>query len=490
MRTLPTVFLALLVIASPLVAQGGRQLFERYGFGWTRAGGYGTSIATIGDINGDGIAEIAAGDPSVLGSAGTTGGTGLVEVLSGLDGSVLLSLLPASVDAELGKEVAAVGDLNGDLIPDVAAGSRTHVVVFSGANGTELLRIAFGVTNLVGVGDWDNDQIPDLGALWSGVVLVFSGASGSPFFSISGPTFEGIAAVASTAPGTNHLVTRHSSFVQSFDSARQLLWWKSGYSTIDDAGDLDGDQRGDVIAQAVGGGMEVLSGLDGSVLLTLPAGTVASGGVDLDGDGTPDFAMGDGAGVRAYSGATGSLLFERASQEPGEALGFEVAMHPGASATTRPAVLATALGKFNGSVDAGAVSAIAVAAPGERDGTFLAFGQPCVVPVSMRPTPGLPTIGQTYCVRFDSNAFPPSIAFLLVGISNTTWAGQALPLQLPPTMVCSLYVSVDLVLPNGSPSFGCLNIPFSTFLLGAEIHVQGFSDFASVTNAATITIGN
>lgn len=108
-----------------------------------------------------------------------------------------------------------------------------------------------------------------------------------------------------------------------------------GPSSFSGAGDLDGDGHPDFLvgaqAESVGalveaGVVRAYSGADGSVLLELP-GTVAqerrghsvSGGMDLDGDGFPDFAvtredMSGGlvtAHVETHSGADGAMLWSR-----------------------------------------------------------------------------------------------------------------------------------------------------------------------------------
>jgi hypothetical protein len=138
----------------------------------------------VGDVNGDGHADIVTG---------TGGGTAShVKVFSGADGSVLRSFFAFDTGFTGGIHVAA-GDVNGDgraeIIVGAAAGGGPNVKVFNGATGAVLASFfAYTPSFLGGVtvatGDVDGDGKADVitGAgpgSAGGHVKVFSGATGA-----------------------------------------------------------------------------------------------------------------------------------------------------------------------------------------------------------------------------------------------------------------------------------------------------------------------
>jgi hypothetical protein len=183
-------------------------------YNWQQSSGYlGYSLAEVGDISGDGIPEIAVGGWQQVSPTGF--GDGVVNVYSGQTGA-LIDLLypPLGSPSDFGRAVAAAGDLNADGVPDVAVGAEHHLLILSGATGTEIMRIdeqpASGYGwSLDPMGDIDGDGYEDLalGARYwvqglqdCGMVAVISGrimgevttlpagCGGGPFLPVLGAT--------------------------------------------------------------------------------------------------------------------------------------------------------------------------------------------------------------------------------------------------------------------------------------------------------------
>ena len=146
---------------------------------WLRFGGadkdtYGYAFDVVGDLDGDGVVDLAAG---ALGNDVAGPDAGQVQILSGRDGSVLHDLWGAAGADRFGTAVAGLGDLDGDGFGDLAVGAPGHdaggdsagtVFVHSGRD----LSLLFSVSgrspgdelgNLVAAaGDVDGDGVPDL----------------------------------------------------------------------------------------------------------------------------------------------------------------------------------------------------------------------------------------------------------------------------------------------------------------------------------------
>ena len=166
------------------------------------------SIAGPGDLNGDGRGDLAVTiwsefDPWKPGeirvfSGGLFGDpgdpAGPVDVFSqAVQAAILLELdgrtdVPGGFES-IGLGLNALGDMNGDGVPDLGAGTgpTSDAVVFSGADGTRLREVFSDRFDLLsqfvveteGIGDLDGDGFRDFAVGLVGLIRVISGQDGS-----------------------------------------------------------------------------------------------------------------------------------------------------------------------------------------------------------------------------------------------------------------------------------------------------------------------
>ncbi|MBI3817523.1 MAG: FG-GAP repeat protein [Planctomycetes bacterium] len=130
----------------------------------------GYSTAILGDVNGDGVTDILVGAPGSGQSAGSA------RVISGKDGSVLYTYSGQVINDHFGSSVAGLGDCNGDGIADFAIGAPFNslasplsgrIYVYSGSGGSLLFRRSgdsgqrFGAA-LAAAGDVNRDYYNDI----------------------------------------------------------------------------------------------------------------------------------------------------------------------------------------------------------------------------------------------------------------------------------------------------------------------------------------
>jgi len=127
-----------------LSGKDGKQIYKFYGD--KKNDQLGKSVCSIGDINGDGYADFAAGSHIV--DNGTTVDAGLVRVYSGKDGKVIKNLYGAATDVRFGAFIAA-GKVNKDGFPDL--------IVFAVRDTTGNLTRAGSVTVISGL--WVNVNV-------------------------------------------------------------------------------------------------------------------------------------------------------------------------------------------------------------------------------------------------------------------------------------------------------------------------------------------
>jgi len=262
--------------------------------------GFGWSVASLGDLNGDGVPDLIVG-------AFAQDGDGKAFVFDGQNGKLLHTLAPpqTSGGAAFGWAVASVGDLNKDGVPDILVGAPYATVnkiavqgrayVFNGKDGKLLYTLddpqpvageVFGWRVASG-GDLNKDGVPDLlvGAPYKdvgtnpaqGAAYVFSGADGKVLFPLNNP-------VPRPYAGFGYVVAEGADVNQ--DGAPEILIG-APFQTVDQF--------------HVQGEVFLFNGQDGRHLTTFDdpyphqgatfGYSIASPG-DVNGDKIPDFAIG------------------------------------------------------------------------------------------------------------------------------------------------------------------------------------------------------
>lgn len=310
---------------------------------------FGSAVAGVGDLDGDGLAEVAIAAP--LGNGGNGAGSGVVRIYRASDGMLLRTHGGDSAGDHFGWSISDCGDLDGDGVTDMIVGavdddnqgsSSGSVRAFSGTTGVALYTVNGPSANLLfgyactGLDDWDGDHVVDIavGAPGTaalnqpGQVFVFSGASGAPLVTLTGVgnkdafgisvdnagdvDADGLSDLIVGAPQTNsHL----RGYIRVFSPAGSALLFDIAGDSNDDrfgcavagAGDVNSDGKADLFVGASGdddvgaecGSARILSGQSGLAIATIYGATAGAllgdaldGALDLNGDAIGDLVIG------------------------------------------------------------------------------------------------------------------------------------------------------------------------------------------------------
>jgi hypothetical protein len=500
---------------------------------------FGGDFAGVGDVNGDGVPDIAVGAAStnVESLFGTIESAGRLYVFSGADGSTLFTVDGTSTYENVAWQVKSAGDVNADGLADILVSFDTldrrgfHLV--SGVDGT-ILNSYLNYESADGIGDVNGDGWGDLlfglaGASWNpGTAYVISGLDGSTIRSFSG-----------------------TYVLQNFGLP------------VARAGDVDGDGKQDLLIGANGSwpwngadGIWVYSGRTGALLFrkppppltdTFPSDLVAVG--DTNGDGLDEVGVVD-YGYRQGAGTAKLSVFGMSSLSPMAVIQGTSTSYGGKSAgpgdvdgdgfddillqNVWPNLVQLRASQSQ-IVLMNLVTGGPVAAAGDVNGDdfpdylvggftsplglnevrlysgaptgVTAFGQGCAGGNGVIPRIGCtykPIRGSTFRLQL-SRARPSAQALCVLGVSNTFWNTVPLPLDLSMLGMpaCSLLVSGEDstlitttgIAANNGHATRLLQIPNLTALVGSTFYSQSFvleppgsPTLASTTRALAVTI--
>lgn len=312
-----------IALAAAVSVDGSAQTLLRVRDGTSYSFQAGWALSRAGDINGDSVPDVIIGchDPLL--------GNGTVQIINPLTGAVLRLVIGEGLGHTFGYSVAGGRDVDGDNVPDYIVGApaydatgqssfdnRGKAYVYSGLNGS-LLHSVIGSaasdtagTAVALVGDLNGDGRSEFavgapaaanGSLFqAGRVTVHSSQNGAVMFTLLGQTgSEKFGTWISALGDVNN------------DGTNDFLVGAPFYT----AGLITGAGR-----------VDVRSGVDGSVIYSLAGlensehlGTTVAGIEDINSDGVVDYVVGapdydggiqDSGRARAYSGTNGAFLWQ------------------------------------------------------------------------------------------------------------------------------------------------------------------------------------
>lgn len=454
---------------------------------------FGCSVALLGDVTGDGSADLLIGARSADGPAGVNSGRAYLyrgeSPAHACDYTLVAVFDSPAAGASFGQSVADLGDLDGDGIGDFGIGasyaptsaSPGVLVVYSGATLLPVGSVSLGQSGdlfgyaCVGAGDVDGDGYRDF-------------AVSAATYDVAGPIvnagrvtiFRGFTAGALA----NFSVVRHYDGEQAFQFFGVSL---AGGSDLDGDGVPDilvGSNQFDAAGATVAenrGKAYVYSGANGALVFQREGDEVkdwfgigVSMAGDLDRDGVNEFLVGaceteKGGKGKAYAFRVGSttpvfkILGEAGSGLPsqGDAFGFSVATATDLDGDATPEFLVGAYG-YDGFGGSNAGKAYLYSSALRRTG--VEFPPPHVL--SLKAT-AWPKLGTTFSVRVTG---APPWTLGLLGFSPATSVTPFFggTLLLDPSFVYLFYVLADA---SGVADFP-IAVPTDAAFLNLTAHFQ------------------
>jgi len=290
----------------------------------------GASVASAGDVNADGYPDVIIGAPFHDG-AGVD--AGMVMVCAGPSGDVLHTILGQSAGERFGTSVAGIGDMDGDGKDDVLIGAPYADKGFGVDTGE--MRMYRGDGTMLGGGHWPGSSHDLFGMCvgsagdvnGDGFIDTFGGA---PFADLNGESSGRLFVYSGKSSGLiDTIVAGDSAF-------EYLGWSASAAGDLDQDGFDDlliGAPRhggvsdpGRVLAFSMAKGQSLFT-LEGTANGDAFGNAVASAG-DVDQDGIPDLVIGapdHGEGmVLVASGKDGAPIYSVIGNASGDCLGTSV----------------------------------------------------------------------------------------------------------------------------------------------------------------------